>query len=62
MAARGGGALQAGDFVPAFLAVGALAALSALVYLRLPAEAGAEVSGHRLVERTFPVGGPDRGG
>jgi hypothetical protein len=47
MAARGGGALAAGDFAPAFLAVGACAALSALAYLRLPGDAGAEVSGHR---------------
>ena len=47
MAARGGGALQASDFEPAFLAVGACAALSALVYLHLPGNAGAEVSGHR---------------
>ena len=46
MAARGGGALQASDFEPAFLAVGACAALSALVYLHLPGNAGAEVSGH----------------
>ncbi|MFO1048097.1 MAG: DHA2 family efflux MFS transporter permease subunit [Geminicoccaceae bacterium] len=46
MAARGGGALQATDFVPAFLAVGVCAALSILVYLRLPPDAGAEVSGH----------------
>ena len=47
MAARGGGALLASDFEPAFLAVGACAALSALVYLHLPGNAGAEVSGHR---------------
>jgi fucose permease len=46
MAARGGAALTAADFVPAFLAVGACAALSGLIYLRLPADAGAEVSGH----------------
>jgi hypothetical protein len=46
MASRGGEALAAGDFGPAFLAVGALAMLSALAYLRLPRHAGAEVSGH----------------
>jgi Major Facilitator Superfamily len=46
MAARGGGELQVGDFGPAFVAVGAFAAASALVYLALPADAGAEVSGH----------------
>ena len=41
-----GGALLAADFEPAFLAVGLAAALSGLIYLRLPADAGAEVSGH----------------
>jgi EmrB/QacA subfamily drug resistance transporter len=46
MASRGSGALVAADFAPAFLTVGALAALSALAYLRLPRNAGAEVSGH----------------
>jgi MFS family permease len=42
---RGGEHLSAGDFAPAFFAVGGLAALSALVYLRLAPDAGAEVSG-----------------
>ena len=51
MAARGGGALQPGDFVPAFVAVGVCAALSALAFVRLPASAGAEVSGHQAAER-----------
>ncbi len=46
MAARGGTALTATDFVPAFLTVGVCAALSCLAYVRLPADAGAEVSGH----------------
>ena len=46
MDARGGDSLQASDFVPAFLAVAVCAALSALVYLNLPGNAGAEVSGH----------------
>ena len=58
MAARGGVLLQASDFVPAFLAVGVCAALSALVSLRLPADAGAEVSGHSpRVDRSGPVVG-----
>jgi EmrB/QacA subfamily drug resistance transporter len=47
VAARGGAELSAHDFWPAFLAIGCIAALSALVYLPLPAEAGAEVSGRR---------------
>ena len=46
MSARGATALSTADFVPAFLMVGLAASLSGLVYLRLPADAGAEVSGH----------------
>jgi MFS family permease len=46
MSARGATALSPADFVPAFLTVGIAAALSGLVYLRLPPDAGAEVSGH----------------
>ncbi len=42
-----GGALTAGDFGPAFAIVGLLSALSAMIFVPLPAEAGAEVSGHR---------------
>ncbi len=45
VAARGGGQLAAGDFWPAFFAIGCLATLSALVYLPLAPDAGAEVSG-----------------
>lgn len=49
-----GGADQitASSFAPAFFTVGAMAAISTLVFLRLPADAGAEVSGHRLVAPT----------
>jgi EmrB/QacA subfamily drug resistance transporter len=43
---HGGSALAAGDFAFAFYVVAASAALSALVFLPLPANAGAEVSGH----------------
>lgn len=43
----GGAPLTADDFAPAFLAVAAISALSALVFVRLPADAGAEISGHR---------------
>jgi len=39
--------LHASDFVPAFVVVGICAAVSALAFVRLPAGAGAEVSGHR---------------
>lgn len=45
VAARGGGHLAAGDFAPAFFVIALLAALSALVYLPLAPDAGAEVSG-----------------
>lgn len=50
----GGGLAQirADSFAPAFLTVGAIATLSAIVFLRLPADAGAEVSGHRVVAPT----------
>jgi EmrB/QacA subfamily drug resistance transporter len=50
----GGGVEQihADSFMPAFLAVGVTAMLSAIVFLRLPHDAGAEVSGHRLVAPT----------
>jgi hypothetical protein len=41
---RGGGALQAGDFQPAFIAVAVISALSAFVFLRLPTDAGAELA------------------
>jgi hypothetical protein len=43
----GGGAeaaLRAIDFPPAFLAVAAISAIAALVFIRLPADAGAELA------------------
>lgn len=50
----GGGPERIGpaDFTPAFLTVGLTAMLSAIIFLRLPADAGAEVSGHRLFAPT----------
>ena len=42
-----GGPLRLEDFHIAFVVVAAIAALSAFVFLRLPANAGAAVSGHR---------------
>ncbi len=51
VAARGSSQLLAGDFAPAFFAVALIAALSALVYLPLPADAGAEVSGRPLLAK-----------
>jgi MFS family permease len=41
---RGEGVLQASDFPPAFLAIGTISALSALVFLRLEPDAGAELA------------------
>lgn len=50
----GGGVdqIRADSFTPAFFTVGVTAMLSAIVFLRLPHDAGAEVSGHRLVAPT----------
>ncbi len=45
IAARGGDHLVSGDFWPAFFAVGCIAALAGLVFLPLPADAGAEMAG-----------------
>jgi len=44
---RSGSALMASDFPPAFLAVAAVSALSALVFMRLSPEAGAELADRR---------------
>jgi hypothetical protein len=44
---RGGEALAAEDFLPAFFAVGAFSLLSIVAFLPLAADAGAEVSGKR---------------
>ncbi len=41
---RGGGALQAADFHPAFLTVAAISALSVFIFASLPADAGAEMT------------------
>ena len=47
MAWRGGDTLTAADFPPAFLIVALVSGLSLLVFRRLPAEAGAQMSGRR---------------
>ena len=41
---RGAGPRHAGDFPPAFLAVAAISAMSVLIFLRLPPDAGAEMA------------------
>jgi EmrB/QacA subfamily drug resistance transporter len=47
IALHGAGTISAADFPPAFFLVGAIACTSALFYLPLSADAGAEVTGHR---------------
>ncbi len=51
---NGAAALTPADFVPAFLTVGAAACASALFFLRLPADAGAEISGHKVGRKVVP--------
>ena len=43
---QGHATIEAGDFWPAFLAIGIISAAAPLVHLRLPPHAGVEVSGH----------------
>ena len=50
--ASGDARLSAADFMPAFFAIGAIAMLAALIYRRLPGDAGQEVSGHK---RALPI-------
>jgi EmrB/QacA subfamily drug resistance transporter len=50
MAWRGAETLAATDFWPAFLVVSASTALSALFFMRLPADAGHEISGRKVAE------------
>ncbi len=48
---HGHAGIEASDFWPAFLAIGAISAGSLFFHLRLPADAGAEVSGHAMAGR-----------
>jgi hypothetical protein len=52
---RGGIALSADDFWPAFLIVAAISGSSALLFARLPRDAGAEMSGHMPATAAAPV-------
>ncbi len=47
LAWRGTDQLGPGDFSPAFIAIGVISGLSAVVFLALKPDAGADVSGHR---------------
>src|SRR5690606_6657350 len=49
--ALNGGVLTLLDFQIAFFAVGGLSALAGLIFFRLPADAGSNVSGHRVAHR-----------
>jgi len=50
----------ASDFAPAFVLVGGIAALSSLIFWRMPPDAGAELTDRRLApaEPTEPAGPP----
>jgi EmrB/QacA subfamily drug resistance transporter len=51
VAAEGRALPGPGDFLPAFVAVALISASSALLFARLSAQAGAEMSGHRAITR-----------
>jgi len=51
---KGGGALQASDFPPAFLAIATISALSVLIFLRLSPDAGAEMTARAPVPAEAP--------
>jgi EmrB/QacA subfamily drug resistance transporter len=55
VAARGAEHAAAGDFAPAFLIVASVSALAALIFWRLPADAGAEVSGRQAAPEALSV-------
>lgn len=50
-----GGELMLGDFHIAWLVVAGVAMASAIPFMRLPPDAGADVSGHRIKSATAPV-------
>jgi EmrB/QacA subfamily drug resistance transporter len=61
-ATSGGGDIVRGDFVVPFILIGLIGAASALVYWRLPAHAGEEISGHgrKVLTETDVVEVPNR--
>jgi EmrB/QacA subfamily drug resistance transporter len=52
---KGSGVMGAADFPPAFLVISALAASAALIFVQLPANAGEELSGRRVVREDEEV-------
>ena len=57
---RGGAEAAAADFAPAFVVVGLFCASAALVFRRLPPDAGAEVSGRRTAPPADALGASER--
>jgi EmrB/QacA subfamily drug resistance transporter len=55
--ARGHATITAADFGPAFWAVAAVSALAGLTFIRLSPSAGAEMSGHKALDRKLPSTG-----
>jgi MFS family permease len=53
-----GSVMSATDFPPAFLAIGVLSAAAGLIFARLPADAGAELSGRMMLHQPPPEKGP----
>lgn len=56
-ALHGSPAITAKDFGPAFWAVAVISGLSAVMFFRLHPDAGAEMSGHKAIERKMPSTG-----
>jgi len=54
---RGASIVGPEDFAYAFWVVAIIAGLSALAFIRLPPDAGAEMSGHRAFKRKAPSTG-----
>jgi hypothetical protein len=54
LSARGETMASAADFPPAFLVVAAISAMSIFVFLRMPADAGAEMTGRPIVQAPTP--------
>ncbi len=52
---KGAVAISADDFWPAFLVVAAISGSSALLFARLPRDAGAEMSGHTPLKAAEPI-------
>jgi EmrB/QacA subfamily drug resistance transporter len=56
-ALHGSPTITAGDFAPAFWTVAVISGLSAFMFVRLHPDAGAEMSGHKALDRKLPSSG-----